>query len=98
MNGQELATAMLYGAAVVIIVVNNGQLGTIRMYQERTYPGRVIGVGLANPDFARYAQAFGAHGEVVTRTGQFPAALERALKAGRPALIELRVSPEAWLL
>ena len=91
MNGQELATAMQYRLPILIMVVNNGMLGTIRMHQERRFPGRVIGSDLLNPDFAAYARAFGAHGETVTRTADFPDALERALGAGRAALIELRV-------
>ncbi|GAA4333260.1 thiamine pyrophosphate-binding protein [Pigmentiphaga soli] len=95
MNGQELATAMRYGAGVVVIVVNNGMYGSIRMHQERHYPGNVHGTELLNPDFALLARAYGAHAECVERTADFPAALERALHAGRPALIELRVSPEA---
>ena len=95
MNGQELATAVQYGLNIVVVVVNNGMYGTIRMHQERHYPGRVSGTDLANPDFAKLAEAYGAHGEVVTRTEDFAAAFERALAAGRPALIELRVDPEA---
>jgi acetolactate synthase I/II/III large subunit len=94
MSGQELATAAQYGLAVVVLVVNNSMYGTIRMHQERLYPGRVVGTDLVNPDFAAYAAAFGAHGEVVERTEDFEPALERALAAGRPALVELRVDPE----
>lgn len=94
MSGQELATAVQYGLAVVVLVVNNGMFGTIRMHQERLYPGRVAGTDLVNPDFADYAAAFGAHGEAVERTADFPPALERALAAGCPALVELRVDPE----
>ena len=75
--------------------VNNGMYGTIRMHQERKFPGRVVGTQLANPDFAAYARAFGAHGETVTETSQFPDALERALAAGGSALIELQIDPEA---
>jgi len=75
--------------------VNNGMYGTIRMHQERQYPGRVVGTELVNPDFAAYAEAFGAHGEVVERTDDFAPAFERALEARRPALLELRVDPEA---
>ncbi|MFA9216507.1 MAG: thiamine pyrophosphate-dependent enzyme, partial [Sphingomonadaceae bacterium] len=94
MNGQELATAVQYKAGVVIIVFNNGMFGTIRMHQERDYPGRVSGTELANPDFAALAVAYGAHGEVVTTTAQFGPALERALAHANsqslPALIELR--------
>jgi acetolactate synthase-1/2/3 large subunit len=95
MNGQELATAVQYGANFVALVVNNGLYGTIRMHQEREYPGRVYGTGLHNPDFAAYARAFGAHGETVSRTADFVPAFERAYAAGKPALIELRIDPDA---
>jgi acetolactate synthase I/II/III large subunit len=95
MAGQELATAVQYDLPVTILVVNNGMYGTIRMHQERHYPGRVTGTDLVNPDFAHYAESFGAHGEVVRRTEEFPDALERALTAGRPALVELQVEQEA---
>jgi acetolactate synthase-1/2/3 large subunit len=95
MTGQELATAVQYGLKITVIVANNGMYGTIRMHQERRFPGRVIGTDLRNPDFALLAQAYGAHGERVTRTADFPAALERALAADGPALIELRTDPEA---
>jgi acetolactate synthase-1/2/3 large subunit len=95
MNGQELATAVQYGANVAFIVVNNGMYGTIRMHQEREYPGRVSGSELRNPDFAALARAYGAHGELVERTTDFAAAFERAITAGRPALLELRIDPEA---
>jgi acetolactate synthase-1/2/3 large subunit len=94
MSGQELATAVQYGLAIVVLVVNNRMYGTIRMHQERLYPHRVVGTDLVNPDFAAYAASFGAHGEVVERTEDFEAALERALAAGRPSLVELRVDPE----
>ena len=95
MSGHELATAMQYDAAVVVLVVNNGMLGTIRMHQERQFPGRVVGTDLVNPDFLAYARAFGAHGALVERTEDFADAFEEALAAGRPALLELRVDPEA---
>jgi len=95
MSGQELATAVQYELPILIVVVNNGMYGTIRMHQERHYPGRVVGTDLRNPDFVAYAQAFGAHGELVERTEDFADALERALEAGRPALLELRIDPEA---
>jgi acetolactate synthase-1/2/3 large subunit len=94
MSGHELATAIQYGAAIVILVVNNGMLGTIRMHQERQF-GRGVGTDLVNPDFVAYAQAFGAHAAPVERTEDFPDAFEQALAAGRPALLELRVDPEA---
>jgi acetolactate synthase-1/2/3 large subunit len=99
MCGQELATAAQYGAKVIFIVVNNGMYGTIRMHQEREYPARVHGTALANPDFALLARAYGAHGELVEETSQFAAAFERAINAteaaGKPALIELRIDPQA---
>jgi acetolactate synthase I/II/III large subunit len=95
MNGQELATAIQYGAAFVALVVNNGLYGTIRMHQEREYPGRVYGTDLRNPDFAAYARAFGGHGETVERTEDFAPAYERAAASGKPALIELRIDPDA---
>lgn len=95
MNGQELATAMQYDARVIFIVVNNGMYGTIRMHQERTYPGRVSGTGLANPDFAALAQAFGLHGEIVENTEAFAPAFERCLASNKPALIEIRIDQEA---
>ena len=95
MSGQELATAMQYELPILVLVVNNGMYGTIRMHQERQYPGRVVGTDLANPDFAAYARAFGAHGATVTETAQFADALETALGADTSALIELRIDPEA---
>ena len=95
MTGQELATAMQYDLPIVVLVVNNGMYGTIRMHQERHFPGRVVGTDLVNPDFAAYARAFGAFGETVTETAQFAGAFERALAAGTSALLELRIDPEA---
>ena len=95
MTGQELATAVQYQFNVIFIVVNNNMYGTIRMHQEREFPGHVHGTALVNPDFAAYAKAFGAHGEVVEETSAFAAAFDRALKAGKPALIEIRIDPEA---
>ena len=96
MSGQELATAMQYELPVIVLVINNGMLGTIRMHQERTYPGRVVGTDLTNPDFSAYARAFGARGELVGRTEEFEPAFERALGAARvPTVLDLRVDPEA---
>ena len=94
MNGQELATAVQYGAAILVIVVNNAMYGTIRMHQERHYPGRVSATDLVNPDFAQLARAYGAFGEVVEETAGFAPALEQALASGGPALLELRIDPE----
>lgn len=93
MYPQELATAMQFGAPIVVIVVNNGMLGTIRMHQERKFPGRVSATQLRNPDFVALARAFGAHAESVEHSDDFPAAFGRAVAAGLPALIELRVDP-----
>ena len=70
MNGQELATAVHYGLNIIFIVINNGMYGTIRMHQEREYPGRVYGTEFTNPDFAALARAYGAHGETVAATAQ----------------------------
>jgi acetolactate synthase-1/2/3 large subunit len=95
MTGQEIATAVQYGASFVGVVVNNGLYGTIRMHQEREYPGRVYGTELRNPDFAAYARAFGGHGETVERTADFAPAFERAVASGKPALIELKIDPDA---
>ena len=95
MNGQEIATAAQYGLDVVFIVVNNGMYGTIRMHQEREYPGRISATRLINPDFAAYARAFGCHSEVVDRTADFAPAFKRASAAVGPSLIELRVDAEA---
>jgi len=95
MNGQELATAVQYRAPVVFIVVNNGMYGTIRMHQEREYPARVHGTALQNPDFAALARAYGGYGETVERTEEFAPAFERAAAAGVPAILELRIDPDA---
>ena len=95
MTGQELATAVQYELALIIIVVNNAMYGTIRMHQERHYPGRTIATDLRNPDFAALARAHGAHGETVERGEDFAASFARALQSDGPALIELRTDPEA---
>jgi acetolactate synthase-1/2/3 large subunit len=95
MNGQELATAVQYGLSVIFIVVNNGMYGTIRMHQEREYPARVYATALQNPDFVSLARAYGAYGELVEETAAFAPAFERAVKSGKPALIELRIDPQA---
>ena len=95
MTGQELATAVQYDAPIVVLVIDNGMYGTIRMHQERHFPGRVSGTDLRNPDFAALARAFGAHGERVERTDELPDALERALACGVPSILHLVVDPEA---
>ena len=94
MTGQEIATAFHHGVAPVVLVFNNGMYGTIRMHQERAYPWRVSGTNLTNPDFCRYIEAFGGHGEVVIETEEFTPAFRRAVASGKPALIELRTNPD----
>ncbi|MBO6506570.1 MAG: thiamine pyrophosphate-binding protein [Kordiimonadaceae bacterium] len=95
MSVMELATAARYGANVIFLVFNNSMLGTIRMHQEREYPERVSGTDLTNPDFVTLAQSFGALGMRVENTGEFAPALEKALSANKPSLIEIIVDPEA---
>ncbi len=95
MTLNEMSTARQHGANVIVIVANNGRYGTIRMHQEKTYPARVSGTDLANPDFAALARAYGGHGETVTDGAGFPAAFARAAASGLPAVIELRLDPEA---
>ena len=89
MNGQEFATAVQYDLPIIVVIVNNGMYGTIRMHQEREYPGRVSGTALSNPDFAALARAYGGHGETVESDGRFVPAFERARasrQAGDPAV------------
>jgi acetolactate synthase-1/2/3 large subunit len=95
MNGQEFATAVQYGLAIVVVVIDNGMYGTIRMHQERAYPGRVSGTALRNPDFAAYARAFGGHGETVAETADFAPAFERAVESGKPAILHVSIDPQA---
>ena len=95
MNGQEFATAVQYRLPIIVLVVDNGMYGTIRMHQERNYPGRVSGTDLINPDFAAYARAFGGYGERVELTEEFEPAFERAIASGLPAILHLIVDPEA---
>jgi acetolactate synthase I/II/III large subunit len=95
MSGHELAAAVQERLPIVVLLVNNGMYGTIRMHQERLFPGRVVGTDLVNPDFVALAGAFGAYGELVSRSEDFPAAFARAREQERPSLLELRVDPEA---
>jgi acetolactate synthase I/II/III large subunit len=95
MTGQEFATAVQYDLPVIVIVVDNAMYGTIRMHQERHYPGRVVATGLKNPDFAAYARAFGGYGATVVKTADFFSAFEAAQKSGKPAILHLKVDPEA---
>lgn len=95
MCGQELATAMQHKLDPIFIVVNNGMYGTIRMHQERHYPGHVIGTDLINPDFVMLATSYGLHAERVAATADFMPAFARARSAGKAALIEIVIDPEA---
>ena len=95
MTMQEFVTAVQNAASVIVVVVNNGIHGTIRMHQERAYPGRPVATDLRNPDFAAYARACGGHGETVAATGDFAAAFERCVAADKPAIIDLAFDPEA---
>jgi acetolactate synthase-1/2/3 large subunit len=95
MNGQEFATAVQYGLPIIVVVADNASYGTIRMHQEREFPGRVSATELKNPDFAAYARAFGGFGATVEATCDFPAAFEAAKASGQPAIIHLKVSAEA---
>ncbi|ODN71549.1 thiamine pyrophosphate-binding protein [Methylobrevis pamukkalensis] len=95
MTCQEFGTAVQAGANVIVLVVDNGIYGTIRMHQERNYPERISATTLVNPDFAALARAYGGHGETVRETAEFAGALDRAMAAGKPALIHLLTDPEA---
>jgi acetolactate synthase-1/2/3 large subunit len=95
MHGQEFATAVQHELPLIALVINNGMYGTIRMHQEREYPGRVSATALDNPDFAALARAYGGHGETVKATEEFGPAFERARASGKPAIIEIALDPEA---
>ena len=95
MNGQELATAVQYNAPFITIIADNGIYGTIRMHQEREYPGRVSATDIRNPDFTAYARAFGGFGVSVERTADFPAAFKEAQASGKPSIIRLKIDPDA---
>ena len=99
MHGQEFATAVQYRLPLIVVLLDNGMYGTIRMHQEREYPHRVSGTALQNPDFAAYARAFGGHGERVERTEEFAPALERQRQQAQathlPVLLHCLIDPEA---
>jgi acetolactate synthase-1/2/3 large subunit len=95
MNGQEFATAVQFNLPVIIIIADNGTYGTIRMHQEREYPGRVSATELKNPDFVAYAKAFGGFGVFVDKTADFVEAFKAATASGKPAIIHLKIDPEA---
>jgi acetolactate synthase-1/2/3 large subunit len=95
MNGQEFATAVQYGLPIVVVIADNGMYGSIRMNQERKYPGRVVATDLRNPDFVGYARCFGGYGERVERTPDFAPALARAIASGKPAILHCLMDPQA---
>ena len=95
MTGQEFAVAVQYGLPVVVIVADNGIYGTIRMHQERDFPGRVSATDLVNPDFAAYARAFGGFGVTVETTAEFEAAFRAAQASGLPAIVHVKIDPDA---
>src|SRR5271165_2046825 len=95
MNGQEFATAVQFEAAIIVLIFDNSLYGTIRMHQEREYPGRVSATVLKNPDFAAYARAFGGFGVTVEKTADFAGAFRAAQASGKPAIVHLKVDPEA---
>ncbi len=95
MTGQDFATAVQYNLPVIVVLADNSLYGTIRMHQEREYPGRVVATALKNPDFAAYALAFGGYGALVEKTADFPAAFAQAVATGKPSIIHLKIDPEA---
>ncbi|NBR40193.1 MAG: thiamine pyrophosphate-binding protein, partial [Alphaproteobacteria bacterium] len=95
MTMNEMATARQIGANIIILVVDNGMYGTIRMHQEKTFPGRINHTSLTNPDFINLAISFGFHAEKVTKTNEFKDAFTRCMNSGSPSLIHLPIDPEA---
>jgi acetolactate synthase-1/2/3 large subunit len=95
MTANDFQTAVQFGAAIIVVVVNNGVHGTIRMHQERTYPGRPIATAITSPDYAALACAHGGHGETVAATAEFAPAFDRALASGKPAIIDVKFDPAA---
>ncbi len=95
MNGQEFATAVQYELPIIVLIMDNGMYGTIRAHQEREFPSRIVGTFLRNPDFAAYAAAFGGFGATVEKTEQFAGAFNAAKASGKPAIIHMKVDPQA---
>ena len=95
MTGQDFVTAVQYELPVIVVISDNGLYGTIRMHQEREYPGRVIATQLRNPDFVDYAKAFGGFGVRVEKTADFPSAFSAAQQSGKPSIIHCKIDPEA---
>jgi acetolactate synthase-1/2/3 large subunit len=97
MASQEMATAIRYELPVIVVLVNNSSFGSIRMHQEREYPGRIFATGLNNPDFVALAKAYGAYSELVSTTEEFSGAFARATASGKPALLELKIDIEVMV-
>ena len=97
MSGQEFAIAVQYRLPIIVVICDNGMYGTIRMHQEREFPGRISATELHNPDFDAYARAFGGFGAVVKKTSDFPAAFKAARESGQPSIIHLKIDPDAIL-
>ena len=95
---RSFATAVQYDLPIIVVVIDNGMYGTIRMHQERRYPGRVSATSLRNPDFAALARAYGGHGESVLTTADFALAFERAVASGKPSILHVKVDPEGYQL
>jgi acetolactate synthase-1/2/3 large subunit len=95
MNGQEFMTAVQYDLPIIVVLMDNGTYGTIRMHQEREYPGRISGTDLRNPDFAAYAKAFGGFGATVEKTADFAKAFEDCVRSGKPSIIHVKVDQNA---
>ncbi|MBI4275271.1 MAG: thiamine pyrophosphate-binding protein [Rhizobiales bacterium] len=95
MTGQEFATAVQYDLPIVVLIADNGMYGTIRMHQERDYPGRISATALRNPDFAAYARAFGGFGATVEKTADFLKAFDAAMASGKPSILHLKIDPDA---
>ena len=94
MTGHELATALAAGVGPIILLFNNAMYGTIRVHQERRFPGRVVGIALENPDFPAVARAYGAFGAAVSRTEEFAPIFEEAAARRGAAVIELKMDPD----
>jgi acetolactate synthase-1/2/3 large subunit len=95
MNGQEFATAIQFNLPITVLIFDNSLYGTIRMHQEREYPGRVSATVLKNPDFAAYARAFGGFGATVENTAEFASAFKAALASGKPSILHIKIDPDA---
>ena len=95
MTGMELGAALQAGCQPIVLILNNGMYGTIRMHQEREYPHRTAGTSITNPDFVMLGKSFGYHAERIEKTAQFAPAFQRALDSATGAVLELMIDPEA---